>query len=113
MLVGGACRHGSAGCSVLVDEVLQFLAWLEIRNALRRNFHFFSRLGIASDACVALSNPEAAESAHFKLVAHAKRLYDAFEQRIDYDFRILSSQLRNLGYFFHEVCLGHYYSLRN
>src|SRR5437879_4739408 len=53
----------------IVDEILQFLAWFEIRNALCRYLDFFPRFGVAPDARVALPHAKTAEAAYFKFVA--------------------------------------------
>src|SRR5215467_13869885 len=95
------------GCSFVVDEVLQFLTWLEVGNPLGRNLDLFPRFRIAADASVALAHAEAAETAHFEFVAGFQRLDNAFKQSIDNDLRIFPCQLCNPGNFFHEVCFRH------
>src|SRR5205814_4791827 len=87
--------------------VLEFLAGLEVRDALRRHFYFFTGLGVSANPRVSLADPETAKSAHFQFVAGLERLDNTFEHGVDDDFRVFPRQLGNLGYFLNEICLGH------
>src|SRR5712672_1581549 len=100
MLRGAGCgwRDGSR-CSVVVDQILEFLAGLEVWDTLGGYFHLFSGLWIPADACVPLANSKTAEPSNFEFVAGLECLDYTFEHGVDDDFRILPRQLRNLGHF--------------
>src|SRR5437762_13505748 len=103
----GQCCWSSSGGGTVVDQILEFLAWLEIGDPLGGHFDLFACFWIAADACIALPNAEASKAANLKFVAGLERLDDALEQRIDNDLRILPREFRNLGYFLNQVCFGH------
>ena len=96
---------------LVVHDVLQFLARLEIRNLLGGNFHPRAGLRVASDTGLALACAEAAESADFDLVAGPEGTYDAVENRLHDDFGFLSSHLDNAGDFFNQIGLRHRFLL--
>jgi len=54
-----------------VDQILQLLAGLEVRDLLSRNFDPVTGLGITSDAGLALAGAEAAKAAYLNLVTGA------------------------------------------
>src|ERR1051325_10766811 len=57
-------RHGAVGGrgGIVIDQVFQFLARLEIRDALGGNFYAGSRLRIASHARLPLAGAEGGET---------------------------------------------------
>src|ERR1700719_2788190 len=68
-----------------VHDVFKFFAGLEVRNLLGRDFNPRSGLGIAPDAGLALTRPEAAEAADLDLIAATQGFHDAVEDRLDDD----------------------------
>src|SRR6185436_15324018 len=80
---------------VLVDQVLEFLARLEIRDALRRHVHLVAGLRVAALAGLALTEAEAAESAEFDLLATLQGIDDALKDRVDNDLRVFLREVRN------------------
>ena len=85
----GRCFGGWRGHG-LVYQILEFLAGLEIRNALGRDFHTVSGLGITANSGLTLARAETAISANFDLVACAQRLYNTVENRLDDNLGIFS-----------------------
>src|SRR6185437_11940178 len=79
----GRCSRGGRRGFMNVDEVLQFLAWLEKRNSLGRHIHFCTGLRIASDSAAALPRAEATKTANLNLVVLLQRLDNAFKHRLD------------------------------
>src|SRR5262250_2342382 len=100
------CWRGSGGCAV-VDQIFELLARLEIGDPLGGHFDLLACFWIAANACITLSHTEASKAANLEFVAGLERFDNALEQRIDDDFRVLSREFRNLGYFLDQVCLGH------
>src|SRR5208337_4031055 len=88
-----------------VDEVLQFLAWLEERNLLRRHFHLLAGLRVAAYAASPLPCPEASESPDLDLVALLQRVDDAFKNRLDDGLRLLAWKFRHPQHFLDQVGL--------
>src|SRR6478752_5105372 len=75
-------RTGRCGGCLLrlpVDEILQFLAGLEIRNLLRRNVHLVTGFWVTALAGLSLAKAEAAKTAEFDLLAAMQRVDDALE----------------------------------
>src|SRR5690348_2603574 len=65
----GGRRHVHRLAGFLVDQVLQFLARLEVRHSLRWHVHLVAGLRVAPLPGLALTEAEAAESAEFDLLA--------------------------------------------
>src|SRR5262249_37674194 len=85
-------------CAVLaglVDQVLQLLAGLEVRDLLRRDVHFVAGLGVAALAGLALTKAKAAESSQLDLFAPMQRVDDAFEDGVHDDLRVFLREVRN------------------
>src|SRR5687767_9090502 len=76
-----------------VDELLQLLARLEVRDFLRRYIDFVPRLRVPSLSRLALAKPEASEASQLDLLATVQRVDDALEHRIDDDFGVLLRQI--------------------
>src|SRR5688572_14040597 len=70
-------RHG------LVDQFLQFLAGLEVRDLLRRHFQLLPGLRIAAGAGLAAAQAEAAEAAELDLLSGAEGVDDGVEDDVD------------------------------
>src|SRR5438067_13392760 len=77
----------------LVDQFLELFPGLEIRDLLRRHFHFFARLGIAAGARLPTAQAEAAEAAQLDLLSGPQRLDDRIEHDVDDRFGLLLRQL--------------------
>src|SRR5690349_23125435 len=90
-----------------VDQILQFLARLEVGHLLRRHVHLVAGLRITALARLALPQPEAAEAAQLDLLASVQRFDDALEYGVDNDFGMLLRQIGDPGHFLHELRLGH------
>src|SRR5262249_25086025 len=78
-----------------VDELLQLLAWLEVRDLFRRDVHLVAGLRVAPLAGLPAPQPEAAEPAQLDLLAAVERVDDALEDRVDDDLRMLFREVRN------------------
>src|ERR687898_2228956 len=74
---GGRLRHGSLRIRLAVNQLLELLARLEVRNLLRRHVHLVARLRVAPLPWLAPPQPKAAESAQFDLLAAMQRVDDA------------------------------------
>jgi hypothetical protein len=96
--------HGGGFCAI--DEIFQFLAGLEERDALCRNFYFFSGLGVASDAATALAGAKTSKAANLNLLAFLNGFDDAVENSFDNGLGFLSRKLGDLQYFFDQIRLG-------
>src|SRR5262249_37423713 len=62
---------------LLVDQLLELLARLEVRNLLRRHVHFVAGLRVTPLPRLAFAQAEAAESAQLDLLAAMQRIDDA------------------------------------
>src|ERR1043166_3079459 len=102
-------RHGAVGGrgGIVIDQVFQFLARLEIRDALGGNFYAGSRLRIASHARLPLAGAEAAETADLDFIPATQSADDAVEDRLDNYLGILARHLHNSGDFLDQFRLGH------
>src|SRR6478736_6527141 len=89
-----AGRRGRCLVRFAVDEILQFLAGLEVRNLLRRNVDLVTGLGVAALAGLALAKAEAAKTAEFDLLPAMQRVDDALEHRVDDDFGVFLRKVR-------------------
>src|SRR5579883_1422217 len=98
---------GWRGCGGVVDDVFQFLAGLEIRNLLGRDFHASARLGISPDARLTLTSAETAESTDLDFVSRAQGTDDAVEDSLHDDLGLLPGHLHDAGDFFNQVGLRH------
>src|SRR5690348_8894878 len=81
----GWSRRRRCGLRAVVNEILQFLAWLEVRNTLCWYLDFFSGFRVPSHARVALADSKTAETADFELVAVLERFDHTFEQSVNND----------------------------
>src|SRR5262249_23168971 len=90
-----------------VDQLLELLAWLEVRDLLRRHVHLVAGLGVAPLARLATPQPEAAEPAQLDLLAAMQRVDDALEDRVDDDLGVLLGEVRNPGTLFDELRFRH------
>src|SRR5581483_3825933 len=95
----------------VIYQVLQFLAGLEIRNALRRHFHARAGLRIASHARLALTRAKTAETPDFNLVAGTQRANNAVEDRLHNDLGILAGHFHYARDFLDQFSLRHFVSL--
>src|SRR5262249_34531632 len=93
--------------AIVVDDVLEFLAGLEVRDLLGRHFHASASLGVAAHAGFPLPRAETAKAADLDLVAGAQGTHDAVKNRFDDDFAVFARQLRQARDFFDEVGFGH------
>src|SRR5208282_2574043 len=75
----------------VIHQVFQFLAGLEERNLLRRNFDAVPRFRIPAHARLALARAEAAKTTDFDLVAHAQRAHHAVKDRIQNYFAVFAA----------------------
>src|SRR6185369_14071602 len=100
-------RCGGCLLRLPVDEILQFLAGLEIRNLLRRNVHLVTGFRVAALAGLALAKAEAAKTAEFDLLAAMQRVDDALEHRVDDDFGVFLRKIRYSRDFLDEFGLRH------
>src|SRR6185295_9654841 len=98
---------GTRGSSLVVEQLAQLLARLEIRDALGRHVDLVARLGIAPGPGAAVADPEAAEAAQLDLLARLEGEHDAVEHLVDDDLRLFLGQLRRAGDLFHQLGLGH------
>src|SRR5216683_6568187 len=104
---GGGFRGGSQCRSLFaVHKILEFLAGLEERNALGRNFHFFSSFRIAAHPPFTLSGAETPEAASFNLLAFLNGFDNAVENGFDDGLGLLARELGDLQHFFDQICLG-------
>src|SRR5215211_2466954 len=81
----------------LVDQLLQLLARLEVRDLLRGHFNLLPRLRIAAGAGLAAAQAEAAEAAELDLLAGAEGVDDGVEDDVDDRLGLLLRQLDDAG----------------
>src|SRR5579863_6311535 len=86
--LSAGCRF-AAGCVVVIDQVLQLLAGLEVGDALGGHFHSRAGFGIAADARLPLARAETSKPAYFDFVPTAQGLDDTIEDCLDNNLRIL------------------------
>src|SRR5271154_633722 len=103
----GGRRGGLFSRLVRIDQVAQFLAGLEVRNALGGNIYFGSGLGIAPDARLPLADAKAAKSANLDLVARFECADHGIENGVDNYFAITPCQVSKLRHFLNQFCLCH------
>src|SRR5690242_15193291 len=89
----------------LVDEVLQFLARLEIGDALGRHVHLVAGLRVAALAGLALAKAETAEAAQLDLLTAFESLDDALEHGVDDHLTVLLGEVRYARDFFDQFGL--------
>src|SRR5450830_507912 len=90
-------RHGAKSVSINfarasgspVDELLELLSGLEIRDPFGGDVDLLPGLRVAPHPGAARSKPERAESAKLDLFSLAQRLDDGIEDRLDGDLRLL------------------------
>ena len=103
----GAGGHVDRLARLPVDQVLQFLARLEVRDALGRHVHLVAGLRVAALAGLALAKAEAAESAQLDLLAALEGIDDALEHGVDDDLGVLLREVRDARDFFDQFRLRH------
>src|SRR5258708_32064131 len=96
----------------LVDQLLQFLAWLEVWDLLRRHVHLLSRLGVASRTGLAAAKAEAAEAAELDLLAGAKRFNDRVKDDVDDGLGLFLGELDCARDFVDQFGLRHHSRFR-
>src|SRR5262245_28968419 len=101
------CLGRSARMAAIVDEVLQFLARLEVRHFLRRHVHLLARLRIAPLARLAPPQPETAKAAQLDLLAAMQRIDDGLEHGIDDDLGMLLGEVRYATDFLDQFGFSH------
>src|SRR5690606_23240683 len=89
------------------DEILQFLARLEVRHLLLRNLYLVAGLRIAAAARLPSPQTKTAEAAQFDLLAAVQREDDALEDGVDDDLGVLLRKVRGPRDFFDEFGFGH------
>src|ERR1019366_4109154 len=82
---------GSFHRRATVHQIFQFLAGLEERDLLGRNFHPVARFRVPAHARLALARAEAPKPAYFDLVAHSQRTHHAVKDRIYNHFAVFAS----------------------
>src|SRR5215831_2871626 len=65
-------RRGLGGFSG-IDQIAELFRWLEVRNALGRDFYSLAGLWIAANSGIALANSKRAKAADFDFVAALQR----------------------------------------
>jgi hypothetical protein len=91
----------------LVDQVFQFLAGLEVGDALRRHVHLVAGFRIPSLAGLTAPEPEAAKPPKLDLVAAMERVHDGLEHGVDDDLGVLLRQVGDPGDFLDEFGFCH------
>ena len=86
-VVGVDCCGGFRG-GLGVDEVAQFLRWLEEGHLLGRDVDLGAGFWVSADSRVSLARAEAAEATDFYFVARLEGAYDGVEEYFDDDFSI-------------------------
>src|SRR5206468_2176565 len=102
-----SCGGLFGGRRGVVHHVLQFLAWLEIRNLLGGHLDAGSSLRIAPDAGLPLARAEATKAADLDLVTAAQGFHDAVEDGLDDDLRLLAGHFHYARDLFNQIRLGH------
>src|SRR4051812_5806518 len=100
-------RRRLFGVRLAVEECLQLLAHLEVRDLLGRDVHLLARLGVAALAGSAVAETEAPEAPDLHLVAALQGVHDAAERGLDDDPRLDLRDVELLGDDVDEVRLGH------
>src|SRR4051812_26324075 len=94
---GGA----AAGSALVVEQLPQLLAGLEVGDALRGDADLLAGLRVAAGPRPAAADPEAAEAPQLDLLPLLERVDDAVEDRVDDDLRVLLGELRGAGDLLH------------
>src|SRR5215216_1632284 len=90
------------------SEILfEFLAGLEIRNALGWNVNRLACFGIATSTRPALACAETAEATKLDFFTFVQRAYYRVKNCFDYYFSVALVQLRSASHFFYKLCLSH------
>jgi len=85
----GLCRRcRTLGCRALSEILLEFLAWLEVRDTFGWYIHRFASLGIATATWASLASAKAAKAAQFDFFTFVKRADYGVENGFDYHFSI-------------------------
>src|ERR1041384_2080486 len=108
-LGGGASGRGRGllGVRLAVEERLELLAHLEVRDLRGRDVHLLARLGIAALAGRPVAEAEAAEAADLDLLAALQSVDDAAQRRLDDDPGLDLRDVELLGDDVDQVRLGH------
>src|ERR1019366_7947758 len=88
-------------------QIFQFLAGLEERDLLCRNFHAVAGFRVAAHARLALARAEAAQTAAFNFAPPPQRAHHAVKDRIHNHFAVFAGEFRQPGNFFDQVSLRH------
>jgi len=101
----------SGGCSwrrfARVDHILQFLAGLEKRYFLGRDFNTVPSLRVSPNPGLTLASAETAEAANLDFVAHVQRAHNTVEDGFYNYFAIFTRQLSQTGNFFDQISFCH------
>jgi len=95
------------GVRGVVDDILQLLAGLEVRDFLRRYFDPRASLRVATHPRLPLPGPEASETPDFDLVTATQRFDDTVENSVYDHLGFFPGHLHNTRYFFNQIGLGH------
>src|SRR5215469_12638803 len=99
-------RRGPGGFSG-IDQIAELFRWLEVRNALGRDFYSLAGLWIAANAGIALANAKRAKAADFDFVAALQRRDHGIKYGLHDDLAIAACQVAQSRDLFHQICLRH------
>ena len=95
---------------MVVDQITQFFARLEVRDSLRRHVDAISGLRISPETRTSPTHSEAPEAAELYLVVTLQGFHDLPEDRIDDVLCVLLAQDCDPDDFFDQIGLGHAWS---
>src|SRR4051812_39417946 len=101
------CRRADRRRGLLVDQLFELLARLEVRHFLRRHVHLVAGFRVAALSRLALAQPETAEPAQLHFLAAVQRLDDAPEHGVDDYLGVLLREIGHARNFLDELRLGH------
>ena len=93
-----------------VDEIPEFLGWLEEGYLFGWDIYFCAGLRIAADAGVALTCAEASESTNLDLVAGLEGTDDGIEEHIDDNLTVATGEVSQCCDFVDKVGFGQFES---
>src|ERR1700737_2002045 len=102
------CTSAADHVQCLVDELLQLLPGLEVRDLLRWHFHLLAGLGVAAGPRFAAAETAAAESAQLDFLSGAERLHDGVEHDVHDGLGLFLRQLNDASYLVDQFGLGHH-----
>src|SRR5262249_50714914 len=105
----GANRTSGIGrtCRLAVDQLLQFLAGLEVRDLLRGHGDLHSGLRVATHPGAALAQAERSESPQLDLLTVLQGANDGVEDRVHDGLRLLLRDVRRHGHALDQLRLRH------